>query len=1100
MQLCPTCSTENPDGFRLCGMCGAALQPADVREERKVVSVLFTDLVGFTSRSERLDPEDVRATLSPYYARLREQIEQRGGTVEKFIGDAVMAVFGAPVAHEDDPERAVRTALAIRDAIREEAPELQIRTAVNTGEALVSLGARPSEGEGIVSGDVVNTAARLQAAAPVDGILVGEATYRATRHLIEYRETEPIEAKGKAEPIPVWEAVAARSRFGVDVEQRDRGQLVGREREIAMLTDAFARCRSEQTAQLVTLVGVPGIGKSRLVAELFRMLDQDPELYVWRQGRSLPYGESQSFSALGEIVKAHAGILETDDADTAAGKLSSIVEPLLPETPERQWVELHLRPLAGIGGATESADRRMEAFSAWRRLLEALAEEHPLVLVFEDLHWADDGLLDFVDYLAEWVSGVPMLVVATARPELLDRRSGWGGGKPNATTISIGALSEEETGRLLASLLDQTLLPAEVQAQVLGRAQGNPLYAEEYVRMLQDRGFLVQRASGWQLERSEDLPLPETVQGMIAARVDALTPVEKELIQDAAVIGKVFWPAALGAPDEDALHGLERKEFVRRDRRSAVAGETQYAFLHLLVRDVAYGQIPRARRVEKHRAAAQWIESLARDRSDDRAEMLAHHYGEALRLAAAAGIDSESFRAPARAAFAEAAEHAIALNSWTAALEFAGEGLALTDDDDPERPRLQLRHANAAWFVGADDPDELIASRDGFLAQGDDASAAEAAALLARVLWHRGDGNGSRAAAAQALALAERLPVSASTTRAFAQEARASCLQGEVERALELGRRTLAMSDEVGRSDLASHALNTIGMARVVAGDAGGLEDLERSAELAEQTNALDAMGSARNNLANNLWQVGRVEDGAAQIAAAREIYVRFGLTQALRWNDGEQMCIGDLRGDFDAVIDAVKRFLASPAAEERYQAAAAWIFRANVQLARGLVDDAVAESQRALERARRGGGDPQQLGPALVAAARALSAAGRDAESDALVAEVLADPRLLMEHWTYHLPLFLAERGRGDEYLAATEQRPGYLWQRAGRAAAAGDFVAAAERYDEIGARYPEAWARLLGAEHGQDVDLARADAYFERVGAAPYTRRCEALLPASA
>src|SRR5207245_5856032 len=222
MQLCPVCAQENPDGFRLCGMCGASLTTAApaAREERKVVSVLFTDLVGFTSRSERLDPEDVRATLSPYYARLREQIEQRGGTVEKFIGDAVMAVFGAPVAHEDDAERAVRTAIAIRDALREEAPDLQIRTAVNTGEALVSLGARPSEGEGIASGDVVNTAARLQAAAPVDGILVGEATYRATRHVIEYREAEPVEAKGKAEPIPVWEAVSARSRFGIDVEQR----------------------------------------------------------------------------------------------------------------------------------------------------------------------------------------------------------------------------------------------------------------------------------------------------------------------------------------------------------------------------------------------------------------------------------------------------------------------------------------------------------------------------------------------------------------------------------------------------------------------------------------------------------------------------------------------------------------------------------------------------------------------------------------------------------------------------------------------------------------------------------------------------------------
>jgi len=644
------------------------------REERKVVTVLFTDLVGFTGRAEELDPEDVRAMLSPYYARLREQIEQRGGTVEKFIGDAVMAVFGAPVAHEDDPVRAVLTALAIRDAIRESSPELQIRTAVNTGEALVALDASPATGDSMASGDVVNTAARLQSAAPVDGILVGEATYRATRHVIEYREAEPVEAKGKAKPISVWEVVAARPRYGTDVEQTARTALVGRDRELAVLTDAFARCRGEETAQLVTLVGVPGIGKSRLVSELFAVLDDDPDVYWWRQGRSLPYGESRSVWALGEIVKAQAGILESDDGPTAAGKLSAMVEELLPDEKERSWVASHLRTLAGvIGEIDESGDRRVEAFSAWRRFFEALAEERPLILIFEDLHWADDTLLDFVDYLAEWVSGMPMLVIGTARPELLERRPGWGGGKRNATTLSIGALSETDMARLLASLLDQMLLPADAQTAVLRRSEGNPLYAGEYVRMLQDRGFLVHDNGGWRLKGTKDLPLPETVQGMIAARLDALASREKNLVQDAAVLGKVFWPSALESADETSLHSLERKEFIRRDRRSSVAGETQYAFLHLLVRDVAYGQIPRARRMDKHRAAAEWIESLSPDRSDDRAEMLAHHYREALTLAEAAGIDAAAFRAPALAALAEASERAAALNSWVAAGDLAEE-------------------------------------------------------------------------------------------------------------------------------------------------------------------------------------------------------------------------------------------------------------------------------------------------------------------------------------------------------------------------------------------------------------------------------------------
>src|SRR5215471_12320179 len=633
---CPNCGTENPEGFGFCGMCGTPLvqTAALAREERKVVTILFTDLVGSTERAEGLDPEDVRATLSAYYAQLRAELERHGGTVEKFIGDAVMAVFGAPVAHEDDAERAVRAAFAIRDSIGD---ELQIRTAVNTGEALVALAAKPGEGDAMVAGDVVNTAARLQGGAPVNGILVGEGTYRATRHVIDYREAEPVEAKGKAEPVRVWEAVAARSRFGSDVELKLRTPLVGRERERSLLADSLARARTEESVQLVTLVGVPGIGKSRLVAELFQITEADPDLISWRQGRSLPYGERVSFWALGEIVKAHAGILESDDAEAAEAKLVAMVDGLSEEEREREWLVRQTQPLVGLEGA-ERAERE-EAFAAWRRLLEAAAEQRPLILVFEDLHWADDGLLDFVDHLADWATTVPLLIVATARPELLARRAGWGGGKRNAFTLSIGALTDDETAVLLQRLLDRAVLDADAQRAVLQRAEGNPLYAEEYARMLAEH-------------EDGELPLPETVQGLIAARIDGLAPEEKTLLQDAAVIGKVFWPGALSGADNRTLHSLERKEFIRRDRRSSIAGETQYAFLHALVRDVAYGQIPRAERVEKHRRAAEWLGSLAGDRVEDVAEMLAHHYREALILAEAAGVDTTSLRGPAQHAFA----------------------------------------------------------------------------------------------------------------------------------------------------------------------------------------------------------------------------------------------------------------------------------------------------------------------------------------------------------------------------------------------------------------------------------------------------------------
>src|SRR3954451_20421078 len=337
MLVCPVCATENPDVARFCLACGAALTSEPAREERKVVTVLFADLVGFTSRAERLDPEDVRAVLAPYWERLRGELEKRGGTVEKFIGDAVMALFGAPVAHDDDPLRAVGAALAIRDWAREE-DDLQVRIAVNTGEALVVLGARPAEGEGMAAGDVVNATARLQTAAPVNGVLVGATTYRATRDVIEYAEHEPIVAKGKADPIPVWEAVQVRSRLGVDVE-RATLPLVGRARELAVIVDAFERAKSEREPQLVTLVGVPGTGKSRLVGAFFSPLEPEPDLVWWRQGRALPSGDGVSFWAVAEMVKAQAGIEENDAPDVAAEKLRTSVDVIVDE--DKGWVAEH---------------------------------------------------------------------------------------------------------------------------------------------------------------------------------------------------------------------------------------------------------------------------------------------------------------------------------------------------------------------------------------------------------------------------------------------------------------------------------------------------------------------------------------------------------------------------------------------------------------------------------------------------------------------------------------------------------------------------------------------------------------------------------------
>jgi class 3 adenylate cyclase/tetratricopeptide (TPR) repeat protein len=1085
MVACPACGQENPEGFRLCGMCGAPLVAvaAPPREERKVVTILFTDLVGSTARAEGLDPEDVRATLAPYYAQLRAELERHGGTVEKFIGDAVMAVFGAPVSHEDDPERAVRAALAIRDSIGE---ELQIRTAVNTGEALVALGAKPGEGDAMVAGDVVNTAARMQGGAPVNGILVGEGTYRATRHAIDYRDAPPVEAKGKSEPVKVWEAVSARSRFGSDVEQKLRTPLVGRERERDLLADALTRARTEQSAQLVTLVGVPGIGKSRLVAELFQITEADPDLINWRQGRSLPYGERVSFWALGEIVKAHAGILESDDAATAEEKLFAMVGDLAEDEAEREWLARHTRPLVGLEGAERT--EREEAFAAWRRLLEAAADQRPLVLVFEDLHWADDGLLDFVDHLADWATTVPLLIVGTARPELLDRRPGWGGGKRNAFTLSIGALSNEETAQLLQRLLDRAVLDADAQQAVLQRAEGNPLYAEEYARML------VEHEGG-------DLALPETVQGLIAARIDGLAPEEKALLQDASVIGKVFWPGVLAGADHNTLHALERKEFVRRDRRSSLAGETQYAFLHALVRDVAYGQIPRAERAEKHRRAAEWIASLAGDRTEDHAEMLANHYREALSLSEAAGIDPSSLHEPARRAFAQAAERAYALNAYLAAIQLGNEALALTPEDAPERPSLQLLVAYATWPIGRDDPQLLEGAREGFLAQGDEGRAAEASAILSRILFHRGETEASDRAGAYAVELARRAPPSPSTGLALAQRARAvELMNREFEAALPLAREALEIANQLGDVALASHALNTIGLARIDLGDAGGIADLEQAVTIAEEGGHLSAAGPAMNNLASCLAIVGRLADAEAALARTRTFVERHGHTAGVVWNHGEQVEVADLGGDLDRVFESAERYFSHPEAEELYQARGIWAARGRSFLARGQVEQAVSDVERALARLRETGHDSQVTGQVLSAASRCLQAASRVEEAEALLAEVLSQLGKVVEHGTWDLPLHLVELDRANEYLGPSKNLAGHLWLAAGRATAGGDLVGGSEIYGQIGARFPEAWAGLLAAERGETSRLVPALAYFEEQRATPYIERCRALMQASA
>jgi class 3 adenylate cyclase/tetratricopeptide (TPR) repeat protein len=1039
--------------------------------ERKVITVLFADLVGFTSAAEQLDPEDVADILRPYHERLRYELERWGGTVEKFIGDAVMALFGAPVTREDDPERAVRAALAIRDWIVEEG-KLEVRIAVNTGEALVDLEAKPQAGQGMATGDVVNTASRMQSAASVNGILAGETTYRATADTIDYREHDPVEAKGKQAPVPVWEVAEARARFGVDLAAEDRTPLVGRRREVAQVVDALARVREQRSSELLTLVGVPGIGKSRLVGELFQSIERGGHLTYWRQGRSLPYGQGVSYWALAEMVKAQAGILETDGDEEAEAKLAHTVEQLLEE--DADWVLAQLRPLVGQGDA---AGTQEESFAAWSRFFEGMAEQRPLVLVFEDLQWADDGLLDFVEHLADWVRDVPLLIVCTARPELLERRPAWGGGKPNAATVSLARLSDDDTAKLMSAL------GAATESGLLERCGGNPLYAEQFARMLAELG-------------EPEGSLPETVQGIIAARLDSVAPEEKALLQDAAVLGKVFWLGALGATEQQ-LHVLRQKEFVARARRSSVEGEVEYAFKHVLVRDVAYGQIPRAERAEKHLRAAEWIESLGRP--EDHAETVAHHYVNALELSRAARQDVAALEERTVRALREAGERALALNALTQAANYYRQALTLAPGD----PELLLQHGRVLYLQDEQGEAELTEARAGLLAANRRDAAVEATLMLADIAWKEGRREQMEAHLEDAQALVADLPASRAEAAVVNEVARYEMLGGRVDTAVERGLQALAMAEALGLDDLRIRALNTVGVSRGDMGDAQAFADLEQVIELATQANAIHEILRGWNNMTALRMLYGSIEktrEGEDEtLRLARHYgqhgfarFVEHGASAGNRYHEGEW---DDSLARAERVIAAVEQ------GGRAYQSAALFAFRGLIRLARG--DQGVeSDAELAIELARPVG-DAQAVNPVLAMGAFLFISAGNNQRAGETVTEALERLRPLrhlgfgvmevpMLAWAAH------QLGREAELVEVLEREQFKSpWLRGALAVAVRDFHEAGEICGDIGTRPLEAFFRL---QTRAEEDVALALAFYRKVRATRYIREAEALLAVEA
>ncbi len=841
MAACPSCGVDNPTAQRFCGSCGTALTPPSpelLPEERKLVTAMFCDLVGFTATSESADLEDVDRMLTAYFGLARSHIEAHGGVVEKFIGDAVVGVFGVPSGHEDDPERAVRAALRIcEDADRLPTPSgspLRLRVGIDTGEALIRLGVTPASGEHFLAGDAINTASRIQALAPEMGVAVGLGTYEATKTLFEYAEGEPAMLKGKTGPVRVFHAIAPRARLGVDLTRTYDSPYVGRKIDLALLQGLFDKTVAGNNVQLVTIVGEPGIGKSRIVAELLGYAQGRTPALTWRQGRCLPYGDGVTFWALGEIVKAQAGILETDDPAVASTK----IEDAVPAGPDRDWLRRRLLPLVGVDAS--SGAEREELFAAWRTFLETVAERSPTVLVFEDIHWADDAMLAFLEHLADRAEDVPLLLVATARPEFFERHPTFGAGLPNVNRINLAPLSEQETGQLVAGQLGATV-PSELKTAILERAEGNPLYAEEFVRLLRDRDLLVETDGAVSLRPGAEIALPRSIEAIIAARLDTLPSERKAILADAAVVGKVFWAGAVAEMGErdsadviGAMRELGRKELVRSARHSSMAGETEYAFWHVLVRDVAYAQLPRASRAARHVAAAQWLEAKAGDRAEDIAEVLAHHYATALELTRAAGQTDRAheLERPALRFLILAGDRALYLDAASAMADFE-KALMLTPPGHEARPDVLVRFGQAAYELGQY-PEALAALDEataGFRDRGDLLAAARSMFTTFGVLQSLGDPR-QWVIMPEAATMLEPLPPSQELLDVLARVAANEINQGRDEEALISAEHALTIAAEHAMPRPAL-ALRVRGVARADLGDPAGFDDMREAIGLA---------------------------------------------------------------------------------------------------------------------------------------------------------------------------------------------------------------------------------------------------------------------------
>jgi class 3 adenylate cyclase/tetratricopeptide (TPR) repeat protein len=870
---CPACGTANAPTAKFCGECAAPLR-TDVATggaeaagrsaahaptvqlggdggpaaERRLVSVLFADLVGFTPFSEERDAEEVREILGRYFDLASEVISRYGGTIEKFIGDAVMAVWGTPVAREDDAERAVRAGLELVDAVHRLGPSMQARCGVLTGEAAVTLGAT---NQGMVAGDLVNTASRLQSVAPAGAVLVGEATRLAAARAIIFEEAGEQALKGKVAPVPAWRAVRVVAERGGRNRSEVEAPFVGRDEELHLLKELFHATERERRLRLVSVMGPAGIGKSRLAWEFLKYVDGLVEQVWWHDGRSPAYGEGISFWALGEMIRARCSLIESDDEATTRGKVAERVAEHVPDEAERDWIERSLLALLGL----ESGAGSEELFAAWRTFFERLAASGPVVLVFEDLHFADPGLLDFIDHLLDWSRGVPIFVVTLARPELIERRTDWGAAKRNFVSLTLEPLRPEAMRELLAGLVPG--LPRGASDAIVERADGIPLYAVETVRMLLAKGKL--RREGDTYAPAADLgalSVPDTLTALIASRLDGLAQADRSLLQDAAVLGQSFTVAGLAAISgiepaelERRLRALVQKELLRLEVDARSPEQGQYVFVQALIREVAYNTLAKRERKSRHLAAARYFESLG---SEELAGALAAQYLAALENAPE-GPEAAALAGQARIALKAAAERAQRLGSLGQAVAFFDQARAIATDHD-EQVDLLGRAGMAATRGGLPEiaEERLREAIERRRKSGNRAGAARATTLLGDTLATYLHREAAQTLLGQAVEefVGKGIPADPELVALLAQAARVAFLSDALEESLALADRALEAAERLDLVSIVADLLVTRGMTLVLLGRSyEGTGAMETGLKLAESHELWDAVLRARLNL-----------------------------------------------------------------------------------------------------------------------------------------------------------------------------------------------------------------------------------------------------------